>query len=196
MKKLIFISAISLFAFGCGSSSGPANNTSGNSANSANITYTSNSSATALDTSPATTPLPYDPSVASDTIETEPKPKVESVADLKGAGGHTASAIKLWESKQISDRLQKIMGAEFAAMKKNWNTEAPVTVSENVAMLSGCQKSNCGANNYVIFADTANDNINILHIKDGKSKKYNEKGEITLPKDFSDALNKIGANAN
>ena len=114
------------------------------------------------------------------------KPSLDS---LNSAVGKTASQIKLWNNKDVSARLEKLMGAmEYSAMKKFWNTEGPIEKSGDVLMMTGCEQHNCGPNQYVIFMDTAGDNINIVHIINGAWKDWKERGEIKLPHSFADEL--------
>jgi hypothetical protein len=86
------------------------------------------------------------------------------------------------------------MGADYAAMKKFWGTESPIKADGDVLMMSGCEPHNCGDNQYVMFIDTARDNINVVHIKNGVAKDYKEKGDIPLPKQFADDLSTLRPN--
>lgn len=111
-----------------------------------------------------------------------------SLKSLNASVGKTASDIKLWENKDVNPRLEKLLGPDYANMKKFWNTESPISAEGDVLMMSGCEQHNCGDNQYVMFIDTSNDNINVVHIKNGKTKDYKEKGDISLPKRFADEL--------
>jgi hypothetical protein len=86
------------------------------------------------------------------------------------------------------------MGADYATMKKFWGTESPIKSDGDVLMMSGCEPHNCGDNQYVMFIDTAKDNINVVHIKNGVAKDYKEKGDIALPKQFADELSTLKPN--
>ena len=119
---------------------------------------------------------------------------VSSLVSLKSSKDKTASQIKLWQNKDVSGRLEKLMGADYATMKKFWNVETPMEVEGNVLQLTGCEQHNCGDNQYLMFIDTANDNINVFHIADGKLKPYKEKGEIKLPKKFADEFETTKSN--
>lgn len=174
MNKTIFIAALSLFIMGCGS----ADDTN-----------------TAGPISPARTPAPDVGPVSSGPISEVPKPKAEKLADLKGAAGAKAKEVSFWESKEITQRLEKLMKRDYAEMKKNWNTEDPAMVEGNIAMLTGCQATNCSSNQYIFIADLEKDNINVIHMKDGKVREYKEKGDIELQDSFKAVIEKIKANA-
>ena len=94
----------------------------------------------------------------------------------------------------VGPRLEKLMGADYATMKKFWGTESPIKADGDVLMMSGCEPHNCGDNQYIMFIDTAKDNINVVHIKNGVAKDYKEKGDITLPKQFADELSELRPN--
>jgi len=165
MKKVLFIACITAFAIACGA---PANTTNTNSTNSpaSNSSTPSNTSRTAV--------APASP-----------------LSSLKASVGKTAVDIKLWDNKDVGPRLEKLMGADYATMKKFWGTESPIKADGDVLMLSGCEPHNCGDNQYVMFIDTANDNINVVHINKGVAKDYKEKGDITLPKEFAEELSTL-----
>ncbi len=162
MRKVLFIACITAFAIACG---GPANTTNTNSTN-----------------SPAS-----NSSTPANTAKTAVAP-ASPLSSLKASAGKTAVDIKLWDNKDVGPRLEKLMGADYATMKKFWGTESPIKADGDVLMMSGCEPHNCGPNQYVMFIDTANDNINVVHINKGVAKDYKEKGDITLPKEFADEL--------
>ena len=165
MRKILLIACVTAFASACGA---PANTTNTNSTNSpaSNSSTPSNTSRTAV--------APASP-----------------LSSLKASAGKTAVDIKLWDNKDVGPRLEKLMGADYATMKKFWGTESPIKADGDVLMLSGCEPHNCGDNQYVMFIDTANDNINVVHINKGVAKDYKEKGDITLPKEFADELSTL-----
>ena len=164
MRKALLIACTTAFAIACGA---PANTTNTNPPNST----ASNSSQPAAVSSPAAPASP--------------------LSSLKASVGKTAVDIKLWDNKDVGPRLEKLMGADYATMKKFWGTESPITADGDVLMMSGCEPHNCGPNQYVIFIDTAKDNINVVHIKNGVAKDYKEKGDIPLPKQFADELSTL-----
>lgn len=103
--------------------------------------------------------------------------------------GKTVSEIKLWQNNEIDERLQKLMGEEYAEMKKSWNVETPIKKFGDFLMMTGCQQHNCADNRYVIFADTSLDNnINVVHVKNGTLKEWDEDGAIKPPPPFADEL--------
>jgi len=162
MRKVLCIVGITAFAIACGS---PTNTTNTNSPNSpaSNSSTPSNTSKTAV--------APASP-----------------LSSLKASVGKTAVDIKLWDNKDVGPRLETLMGADYAKMKKFWGTESPIKADGDILMMSGCEPHNCGDNQYVMFIDTAGDNINVVHINKGVAKDYKEKGDIKLPKEFADEL--------
>jgi hypothetical protein len=111
------------------------------------------------------------------------------LAELRRLEGKRIREIELWDAPDIQERLGKLVGAEFEALKREWMIESPITVDGDVLMAAGCDwNNNCDQNQYVMFADTAKDNINILHFKDGKEKAYKEKGDVALTEKFTQDL--------
>lgn len=165
MRKALLIAGIAALASACGA---PANTTNSNPSNS-----------TASNSSPA-----------SKRVESPVAP-ASPLSSLKASVGKTAVDINLWDNKDVGPRLEKLMGADYATMKKFWGTESPIKADGDVLMMTGCEPHNCGDNQYVMFIDTAKDNINVVHINKGVAKDYKEKGDITLPKQFADELSQL-----
>lgn len=111
-----------------------------------------------------------------------------SLGNFMNDVGKTATEIKLWEHKEIGARLQKLMGADYAKMKKFWNVETPIKKFGDFIMMTGCEQRNCGDNKYLIFMDKSEGNINVVHIDKGKTKVWKEYGEIDLPPPFAEEL--------
>ena len=111
------------------------------------------------------------------------------VAELKRLEGKRLREIELWNAPDMQERIGKLLGGEFEALKNEWMIESPITVEGDVLMVAGCDwNNNCDQNQYVMFVDTAKDNINILHFKDGKEKSYKEKGDVVLTEKFTQDL--------
>ena len=116
------------------------------------------------------------------------------VAELKRLEGKRMREIQIWDAEDMKVRLGKLLGDDFEAFKQEWVIESPITVDGDVLMMAGCDwHNNCDQNQYVMFVDTVNDNINVLHFKDGKEKAYREKGDIALPEKFAEGLTGIKA---
>ena len=47
---------------------------------------------------------------------------------------------------------------------------------------------NCGGNEYYIYVDLNSGNVNVYHIKDGRTKTYFEQSKISLPSKFADDM--------
>src|SRR5213075_2187009 len=128
MRKVLLIACVSALASACGA---PANKTNTNSPN-----------ATASNSST--------PTKMSKTAEAPASP----LSSLKASVGKTAVDINLWDNKDVAPRLEKLMGEDYATMKKFWGTESPIKADGDVLMMSGCEPHNCGPNEYVMFIDT------------------------------------------
>jgi hypothetical protein len=168
MRKVLLIACITAFASACGA---PANTTNSSAPNS-----------------------PAANSNAPSKVSSTPVAPASPLSSLKASVGKTAVDINLWDNKDVGPRLEKLMGADYATMKKFWGTESPIKADGDVLMMSGCEPHNCGDNQYIMFIDTAKDNINVVHIKNGVAKDYKEKGDITLPKQFADELSTLKSN--
>ena len=81
----------------------------------------------------------------------------------------------------------KLLGKDYADFKANFSVQSPIEIEGDVFKSGACQAHNCG-NNYFLFVDLKNDNINVFHIDDTVKKHYFEKSEIKLPAKFATAL--------
>jgi len=130
----------------------------------------------------------------TETPKPAPSPSVSPaatglVSTLKRSAGKYPYEVKLLENADLRSRLGKLLGGEWADMKANWNVEIPIEIEGPIFRASACQAHNCAANNYVMFVDLDNDNINVYHIEEEKgTKTYFEKGKIALPKKFEEEL--------
>lgn len=123
-------------------------------------------------------------------------PSDPGIALFRSSVGKTADDIHLWENKEITARLEKLLGPDYADMKKYWQTQSPIEAEQNVLSLTGCEAHNCGDNQYLMYIDTANNNINVFHVKSGKMKEYKEKGVIVLPSRLAKDFENMTENAN
>jgi len=111
------------------------------------------------------------------------------VSTLKKSAGKYPYEIKLLENAELKVRLTKLLGGGWQDMKANWNVETPIEIEGSIFRASACQAHNCAANNYVMFVDLDQDNINVYHIEEDKgTDTYFEKGKIALPEKFEEEL--------
>ena len=132
-------------------------------------------------------PTPTTEPKASPTInkrDFDEKPATPALGvTLKKYVGKYPYEVKLLDNPALKDRLKKLLGPDFAAMKANWNVETPIEIESGVFMASACQAHNCADNRYLLFVDLDKDNINVLHVEHG-TQTYAENGKIALPKKF------------
>jgi hypothetical protein len=127
----------------------------------------------------------------SATIAPSPKPSSATpglISFLKKSVGKYPYDIKLLENVELRPRLKKLLGKDFSAMEGYFDVQAPLEIVDDVLMTTGCEAHNCGANQYLLFVDLKNDNINVFHVTDDETKHYFEKGEIKLPKKFAEQV--------
>ncbi|MCC7309608.1 MAG: hypothetical protein IT173_18755 [Acidobacteria bacterium] len=106
--------------------------------------------------------------------------------------GKTVSESKLWQKKIFDERLRKLMGSDYATMKKFWNTETPVKKFGDFLMMAGCEMNNCAENQYVIFIDLGVGRINVIHISKEAVREWHAQREIEyLPPPFEEELKKL-----
>lgn len=144
-----------------------------------------NNNANSAKPTPTAEPKPS-PTVNKRDFDEKPSPPPLNVA-LKKFAGKYPYEVKLLDRPELKDRLKKLLGPDFAAMKANWNVESQIEIENGIFMASGCEQHNCGDNRYLMFVDLEKDNINVFHLENG-TRTYAEHGKIALPKKFEDEL--------
>jgi hypothetical protein len=103
--------------------------------------------------------------------------------------GKTVTESKLWQNKVFSDQLRKLMGPDYATMKKFWNEETPIKKFGDFLMMTGCEQHNCGDNQYVILIDLGDGRINVIYSGKNGSKEWTGNRRIDdLPPPFEESL--------
>lgn len=111
--------------------------------------------------------------------------------------GKTVSESKLWQNKKFTTRLRNLMGADYATMRKFWNSETPIKKFGDFLMLTGCEQDNCADNQYVIFIDLGDGRLNVIHITEESIRKWSAHQEINdLPPPFAEELTRMSRASN
>jgi len=166
MKRLLLLFAWATLAIACDSPS--ANNAVANRSNSSASNASANTSS-------------LNENVYMNATNSE-------LGSFKPYVGKTASEIKLWQNKEVDPRLRKLMGADYATMKKFWNVETPLKKFGDFLMMTGCEQDNCAENRYVILMSTSGGNMNVVHIGKDTIKDWKEYSDIVLPPPFAEEL--------
>ncbi|REC46786.1 hypothetical protein [Chryseobacterium pennipullorum] len=123
------------------------------------------------DSATVTTPTPSSTPVLAENIITK-------------SVGKYPHDIKLFEDKNITARLKKLVGNQYDEMVKNFNVESPVSSENGIYKLSGCKQHDCPGYSTSIYFDAHNDNLNVSIDKNEQVTHFAEKGKIKV----SDAL--------
>lgn len=118
-------------------------------------------------------------------IKKAPKPGLFFLTDLIGK---YPTQEKIFDNKYLAKRLKKINRFNFDNMVRDWNTENPLTMVNQIIHSSGCRAHNCPDSGYELFVDLKNDNINIYYFMGNTLRVYKEKGWIILPKVYQDEI--------
>jgi len=95
---------------------------------------------------------------------------------------------KIFDNEYLMKRLKKIDRFNYDNMIRDWNTENPLTIENQIIHSSGCRAHNCPDSGYELFIDLKNDNINIFFFMSNTLRVYTEKGWIDLPKIYEEEL--------
>jgi hypothetical protein len=110
-----------------------------------------------------------------------------------GTAGKKLSEVEFLTNPVIKKRLMALMGQEFDLMVQDWTQEEGIIVSENILMASGCSKSNCAGNHYIVLYDMIYNNLNVINFKQNRIRSYEENGVIGMPAKVQEAFDGIYA---
>lgn len=121
-------------------------------------------------------------SVSVDTATmAEDTAKVESLAGvLKANEGKYPRDIKLMENSLLTERVKKLTGNLYEDLIKNFNTQSPIVSEEGIYKFSGGKAHEVPMFNTIVYYDAANDNLNVVIERNGKTDTFAEKGNIKV----------------
>ncbi len=118
---------------------------------------------------------------ADGSIEAEaPKVAATSLAEAKNFVGKKASEVQLFEKFNLNNRIEKLLGAEYAEFKADWNEENNISQDGEILYLTGCRKGACNENKYFLLLDMMESNINIINIRNGRPRSFEEGAVIGM----------------
>ncbi|MGE8513393.1 MAG: hypothetical protein ACN6N7_11865 [Chryseobacterium culicis] len=139
---------------------------------------TKTESSTSTDT--LATVMPKDSVSTPKNDSVAPPPSATSARIITKNVGKYPHDIKFFEDKSITERLKKLVGAQYDEMVKNFNVESPVASENGIYKLTGCKQHDCPGYATNIFYDAKNDNLNVSIDKNGKITDFAEKGKIVV----------------
>ena len=86
------------------------------------------------------------------------------------------SEVQLLDNPDITRRLTKIMGSDYAFLKETWKIETPSYIADNAFVASGCKQHDCGGVNFIIVVDLAANTMYAGVRRDNSVISYSENG--------------------
>lgn len=96
---------------------------------------------------------------------------------LRDMNGKYPYEIKLLDNDILKARIVNLIGDRYSTFKMKWNTETPITVSDNIFVASAFEAHNATATCFIIVFDISN---NILYVgmkENGEILLYSENGK-------------------
>lgn len=114
-----------------------------------------------------------------------------SIADAKNFVGKKATDVKLFDQFNLNQRIEKVLGTDFAEFKADWNEENVISQDGEILYFSGCRKGACADNKYFVLLDMMENNINIINIRNGRPKSFEEGAVIGMTDKVADEFERI-----
>lgn len=103
-----------------------------------------------------------------------------SIADAKNFLGKKATDVKLFDQFNLNQRIEKLLGSDFTEFKADWNDENVIAQDGEILYFTGCRKGACAENKYVVLLDMMENNINIINIRNGRPRSFEEGAVIGM----------------
>ncbi|MFN8339736.1 MAG: hypothetical protein U0T36_12035 [Saprospiraceae bacterium] len=102
------------------------------------------------------------------------------IKDLGNLVGQKPTESKIFEMDHLGKRFEKLMGEHYAEFKSDWNQETPFMKDGEIIYFVGCKAPNCSENKFFVMIDLITDNINIIHIMNGRPVSHEESSVIGM----------------
>jgi hypothetical protein len=114
-----------------------------------------------------------------------------SIAEAKNFVSKKATDVKLFEQFNLNQRIEKLLGTDFTEFKADWNEENLISQDGEILYFSGCRKGACADNKYFVLLDMMENNINIINIRNGRPKSFEEGAVIGMTDKVAEEFERI-----
>jgi len=101
---------------------------------------------------------------------------LDNLSFLRNLNGKYPYEVELLDNKILAGRLYELIGDRFSFLKKKWNVETPIEISDNIFIASACEAHNCGYTEFIIVINFTNDVLYVGIREEGKVDLYSENG--------------------
>ena len=108
------------------------------------------------------------------TLQQEKKYSTGGLDFLREYAGKYPADIKLMENASFTKRLKTLTGNRYQFLKETWAVETPMEVKGDIFSAEACMAHNCGATNFIVVVDLANDKMYVGIRENDKVKRYGE----------------------
>lgn len=118
-------------------------------------------------------------------------PEPKSIKELENFIGQKPSQVQLFEKFDLNKRIEKVLGSELAAFKSDWNDETPILKDGEILYFTGCKTGACAENKYFMMLDLVENNFNIINIRNGRPRSFEEGAVIGMSDKVAEDFEKI-----
>ena len=113
-----------------------------------------------------------------------------SMEDAVKYVGKKPSEVDLFNQYDLNKRIENMLESDYETFKANWNEETPIMKDGEILYFIGCKTGDCASNKYFVMLDMLDTNINIIFIRGGLPKSYEESAIIGMPETVANAFQK------
>jgi len=123
--------------------------------------------------------------------EANGSPNAQSIKELENFIGKKPTEVKLFEKFDLNKRIEKVLGNELAEFNSDWNDETPILKDGEILYFTGCKKGACAENKYFMMLDLVENNFNIINIRNGRPRSFEEGAVIGMSDKLAEDFEKI-----
>lgn len=137
----------------------------------------------------------------SSTVRENQTPTTENVASAGASNGNFSgfeafvgkkpADVQLFDKANLNSRIEKLLGSEYQDFKADWNTESNIKKDGEILYFTGCKSSDCNENKYFFMLDLIDSNFNIINIRNGRPRSFEEGPVIGMPDGAAQDFDKV-----
>lgn len=107
-------------------------------------------------------------------------PSGDGIKSLTTFVGKKPSEVQIFDKYDFTKRFEKLMGENYTEFKSDWNQETPIMKDGEILYFVGCKANACRENKFFVMIDMITNNLNVIHLKDGRPVSHEENSVIGM----------------
>ncbi|MFZ1579898.1 MAG: hypothetical protein WAT26_02110 [Saprospiraceae bacterium] len=123
-------------------------------------------------------------------VETPQTSSGDDIKSLTSFVGKKPSEAQIFDKFDFTKRFEKLMGEHYSEFKSDWNQETPIMKDGEILYFVGCKANACRENKFFVMIDMITNNLNVIHLKDGRPVSHEESAVIGMSEKIAEDFEK------